>query len=115
MSSGKCTITLREVAIQFGLAVDEELMTRSLVYHWKQVCEDFLGVRPLELKGSRLSVPWLATHKKLDNMQAHTSYYNIVKTVKAKYHPLENLFNTFSYSEILLILSREPNYDENLI
>ena len=51
---------LRCRTVQFRLPVDGELVTKSLQYDWKQVCEDYLGVRPLDLKGSRLSILWLA-------------------------------------------------------
>lgn len=50
MSCGECTITLQDVAIQLGLPVDEELVTRSLTYNWKQVCENFLRVLQLDMK-----------------------------------------------------------------
>ena len=56
--SGECIITLQDITLQFGLPINGESVTRSLVYDWKQVCKDFLGVRPPELKGSRLSIPW---------------------------------------------------------
>lgn len=52
MHSGECTITLQDIAIQCRLPVGEELVTDSLVYDLKYACEDLLGVRPLELKGS---------------------------------------------------------------
>jgi len=61
MPGGECTITLQDIAVQFGLPVDGEPVTGSLQHDWKQICEDFLGVRPLDLKGSRLSLPWLAS------------------------------------------------------
>lgn len=61
MPDGECTITLQDVAVQLGLPVDGRPVTGSSQYNWEQVCEDFLGVRPTQLKGSRLSIPWLAS------------------------------------------------------
>ncbi|XP_038889757.1 serine/threonine-protein phosphatase 7 long form homolog [Benincasa hispida] len=52
----ECTITLHDVAIQFGLRVDRQPLTGSLQYNWKNVCEELLGVLPDDLKGSRLSI-----------------------------------------------------------
>ncbi|KAL0540517.1 hypothetical protein IC582_020525 [Cucumis melo] len=60
MPCGECTITLQDVAIQLGLPVDGEPVVESLIYNWKQVCEDCLGVLPPDMKGQRLSLPWLA-------------------------------------------------------
>lgn len=62
MLDGECTITLQDVVkFKFKLPVDGEPITRSLQYDWEQVCEDFMGIQPLELKGSRLSILWLAS------------------------------------------------------
>ncbi|XP_022150105.1 serine/threonine-protein phosphatase 7 long form homolog [Momordica charantia] len=60
MPGGECTITLQDVAVQLWLPTDGEPITGSLQYDWAQLCEDLLGVRPPQLKGSRLSIPWLA-------------------------------------------------------
>ncbi|XP_008463586.1 serine/threonine-protein phosphatase 7 long form homolog [Cucumis melo] len=60
MPCGECTITLQEVAVQLGLPVDREPLTRSLRYNWKVICHDFLGVVPPEKKGQWLSLLWLA-------------------------------------------------------
>ena len=60
MPCGECTITLQDVAVQLGLPVDGEPVVGSLLYDWKVLCEDYLGVRPPEMKGQRLSLPWLA-------------------------------------------------------
>ncbi|XP_031736055.1 serine/threonine-protein phosphatase 7 long form homolog [Cucumis sativus] len=56
MPCGECTITLQDVAVQLGLPVDGEPVVGSLLYDWKVLCEDYLG----EMKGQRLSLPWLA-------------------------------------------------------
>ena len=36
-----------------------EPVVGSLLCNWKQVCEDFLGVLPLDMKGQRSSLSWL--------------------------------------------------------
>ena len=51
MPCGECTITLQDVAVQIGLPVDGEPVVGSLLYDWKVLCEDYLGVRPPEMKG----------------------------------------------------------------
>ena len=51
MPCGECTITLQDVAVQLGLPVDGEPVVGSLLYDWKVLCEDYLGVRPPEMKG----------------------------------------------------------------
>ncbi|TYK11842.1 serine/threonine-protein phosphatase 7 long form-like protein [Cucumis melo var. makuwa] len=61
MPCGKCTITLQDVAVQLGLPMDGEPLTGSLRYNWKVIYEDFLGIVPRDMKGQRLSLPWLET------------------------------------------------------
>uniref|UniRef100_A0A9I9E1F2 Aminotransferase-like plant mobile domain-containing protein n=1 Tax=Cucumis melo TaxID=3656 RepID=A0A9I9E1F2_CUCME len=60
MPCGECTITLQDVAVQLGLPVDGEPLTGSLRYNWMLICNDYLGVVPPDMKGQRLSLPWLA-------------------------------------------------------
>uniref|UniRef100_A0A9I9E2J8 Aminotransferase-like plant mobile domain-containing protein n=1 Tax=Cucumis melo TaxID=3656 RepID=A0A9I9E2J8_CUCME len=43
-----------------GLPVDGEPLTGSLRYNWMLICNDYLGVVPSDMKGQRLSLPWLA-------------------------------------------------------
>ncbi|XP_050937743.1 serine/threonine-protein phosphatase 7 long form homolog [Cucumis melo] len=59
MPCGKCTITLQDVAVQLGLPMDGEPLTGSLRYNWKVIYEDFLEIVPPDMKGQRLSLPWL--------------------------------------------------------
>lgn len=62
MPHGECTITLQDVAIQFGLPVNGKALTGSIQHNWKDICTVLLGVTPehVVLKGGRLSLPWLA-------------------------------------------------------
>ncbi|KAL0555422.1 hypothetical protein IC582_009367 [Cucumis melo] len=60
MPCGECTITLQDVAVQWELPVDGEPLTGSLRYNWMLICNDYLGVVSPDMKGQRLSLPWLA-------------------------------------------------------
>ncbi|TYK02794.1 serine/threonine-protein phosphatase 7 long form-like protein [Cucumis melo var. makuwa] len=59
MPCGECIIMLQDIAIQLGLPVISEHVAGSLIYNRKQVCDDFWEVLPLDMKGQRLSLPWL--------------------------------------------------------
>ncbi|XP_038896340.1 protein MAIN-LIKE 2-like [Benincasa hispida] len=62
MLYGECTITLQDVAIQFGLSINGRPLIGSPDYDWEQLCAFLLGVttNDVVLKGGRLSLPWLA-------------------------------------------------------
>ena len=47
MSHGEITITLQDVEVILGLPVDGDTITRSTQKIWPNVCEEFLGFRPI--------------------------------------------------------------------
>ncbi|XP_038896629.1 protein MAIN-LIKE 2-like [Benincasa hispida] len=62
MLHGEYTITLQDVAIQFGLSINGRPLIGSLNYDWEQLCALLLGITMNDavLKGGCLSLPWLA-------------------------------------------------------
>ncbi|XP_022149984.1 serine/threonine-protein phosphatase 7 long form homolog [Momordica charantia] len=63
MPDGECTITLQDVEVQLGLPVNGEPLIGPINYDWKGIGQQLLGVTPDDrhIRGSRLSLPWLAS------------------------------------------------------
>lgn len=64
MPVGEVTITLQDVAIQFGLPVDGNAVVGVTMMNWRDECERLLGVRPAanDMKGGRVNMQWLQNH-----------------------------------------------------
>ena len=63
MVHGEVMVTLKDVEIQFGLAIDGDVVFDSTYENWQNICIELLG-HALEnnndLKGGRLSLVWLS-------------------------------------------------------
>ena len=64
MPVGEMTITLQDIAILFGLCVHCHPVTSSTDIDWHALCEEFLGVPPIEtdICGASLRVHFITTH-----------------------------------------------------
>lgn len=61
MPHGECTITLQDVAIQFGLPCDGDPVVGSTDYNWRRLAWELLGVMPPaeNMSGQRVRMTWL--------------------------------------------------------
>ncbi|MBA0872701.1 hypothetical protein Goshw_018922 [Gossypium schwendimanii] len=60
LSCGECTITLEDVALQFGLSMDGPIITRAMVIgNWSAICKQLLGKILDKFFGSRIEMKWL--------------------------------------------------------
>ncbi|MBA0697640.1 hypothetical protein Goari_021173, partial [Gossypium aridum] len=60
LSCGKCTITLEDVALQFGLSMDGPIITGAMVIgNWSAICKQLLGKILDKFFGSRIEMKWL--------------------------------------------------------
>ncbi|MBA0699174.1 hypothetical protein Goari_000831, partial [Gossypium aridum] len=56
----ECTITLKNAALQFGLLVDGQIVTGSVVVgSWSGICEQLLGKLSNKFFGSQIEMKWL--------------------------------------------------------
>ncbi|XP_027348160.1 protein MAIN-LIKE 2-like [Abrus precatorius] len=61
-STGECTITLEDVALQLELKVDGLLIIGPTMFDWKDVCDTYIGIVPVKgetLIGSMMKLKWL--------------------------------------------------------
>ncbi|KAA0058286.1 serine/threonine-protein phosphatase 7 long form-like protein [Cucumis melo var. makuwa] len=106
MPCGKCTITLQDVAVQLGLPMDGEPLTGSLRYNWKVIYEDFLEIVPPDMKGQRLSLPWL--EKQFEELLPDADVVSIQRYARAYIMQLIGGFLFTDKSNTLGTLSSEP-------
>lgn len=63
MPHGEVTVTLQDIEIQFGLAIDGDVVTGRTNENWRNICVELLGRAPEnnnDFKGGRLSLVWLS-------------------------------------------------------